>query len=318
MLTSKQRLCHAGGRGRAGRPGRRSRGSHGRGARPRSAPNELSNPARATVRIATFAGGHPRRGAGQAGERPGRPPCPHPATGRGRRGTGSRRIACALPPDLPIMDDCRGPGIGRCGRRSATLVEKFSIEDAKRLYGVDNWGAGYFDFSPQGNLLVLPTRDPARSIDVRRVVDSLVAEGSSLPLLLRFPQILSSQVRLLCEAFAHAINEYDYSGAYRPAYPIKVNQQRSGGRGDPQVRQPLPDGDRGRIEDRAPGRAFLRLPAEAYVCAMASRTRSTSGSRSMAWPRARTSSWWWSAGPSWRRSSPWPASSRSGRRSACA
>ena len=65
------------------------------------------------------------------------------------------------------------------------VVEKFTIEDAKRLYGVENWGAGYFDFSAQGNLLVLPTRDGSRTIDVRKVVDALVAEGSSLPLLLR-------------------------------------------------------------------------------------------------------------------------------------
>src|SRR6185369_5013789 len=88
---------------------------------------------------------------------------------------------------------------GRSGGKTS-VVEKFTIEDSKRLYGVDNWGAGYFDFSSQGNLLVLPTRDAARAIDVRKVVDSLVAEGSSLPLLLRFPQILSSQVRLLCDA----------------------------------------------------------------------------------------------------------------------
>lgn len=107
------------------------------------------------------------------------------------------------------------------------METKFTIEDAKQLYGVDNWGAGYFDVSPEGHLLVLPTRERQKSIDVRKVIDGLVAEGRSMPVLLRFPQILSTQVRQLCRAFAHAIDEFNYSSTYHPVYPIKVNQQRS-------------------------------------------------------------------------------------------
>ena len=106
-------------------------------------------------------------------------------------------------------------------------MEKFTAEDARQLYGIDNWGAGYFDVSSDGDFLVLPTKERVRSIRLRSVVDSLVAEGCSLPVLLRFPEILATQVGLLRDAFAAAIREFGYGEGYYPVYPIKVNQQRS-------------------------------------------------------------------------------------------
>jgi len=107
------------------------------------------------------------------------------------------------------------------------VIDKFGVEDAKQLYGVDNWGAGYFDVNTRGHLTVLPTRESARAIDVNEVVENLTAGGFALPVLLRFPQILTTQVHQLCEAFEGAIAEYDYGATYHPVYPVKVNQQQS-------------------------------------------------------------------------------------------
>ena len=46
-----------------------------------------------------------------------------------------------------------------------------------------------------------------------------------LPLLLRFPEIISSQIEQLCSCFETAITENHYKGKYRGVFPIKVNQQ---------------------------------------------------------------------------------------------
>ncbi|MRR12412.1 arginine decarboxylase, partial [bacterium] len=45
-------------------------------------------------------------------------------------------------------------------------------------------------------------------------------------MVIRFPQILTSSVRELNEAFGKAIKEYDYDGDYRGVFPIKVNQKK--------------------------------------------------------------------------------------------
>ncbi|MGL4368107.1 MAG: hypothetical protein ACRCUT_00310, partial [Spirochaetota bacterium] len=37
-------------------------------------------------------------------------------------------------------------------------LERWTIEDAAELYGVRNWGAGYFDISPSGNVTYCPDR----------------------------------------------------------------------------------------------------------------------------------------------------------------
>jgi arginine decarboxylase len=111
-------------------------------------------------------------------------------------------------------------------RAPGTPLDLFAVEDARRLYGVDNWGAGYFDFSNAGNLIVRPGKGEPHTIDVKEVIDELVAKKVSLPVLLRFPQLLSSQVRELCDSFNRAIAEFNYRKPYLPVFPIKVNQKR--------------------------------------------------------------------------------------------
>src|SRR5690606_17438845 len=51
-------------------------------------------------------------------------------------------------------------------------------------------------------------------------------EGLSLPVLVRFSDILHDRVNRLCDAFNQAARQQDYQGRYTVVYPIKVNQQR--------------------------------------------------------------------------------------------
>ncbi|HET9481658.1 MAG TPA: biosynthetic arginine decarboxylase, partial [Candidatus Polarisedimenticolia bacterium] len=105
-------------------------------------------------------------------------------------------------------------------------MEKYGIDDAMNLYGIDSWGSTYFRINEEGHLIVTPSNDEARFIDLAREVEELTRKGVTTPLLLRFPQLLESQVKNLCSAFRKAISEYGYSKEYRPVFPIKVNQHR--------------------------------------------------------------------------------------------
>ena len=60
---------------------------------------------------------------------------------------------------------------------NVSFTERFSTDDAVNIYGLDGWGNGYLAIAEDGHLLVTPTRDPARSIDVFRVVEDLAKRG---------------------------------------------------------------------------------------------------------------------------------------------
>lgn len=106
-------------------------------------------------------------------------------------------------------------------------ADPWTIESARNLYNIEGWGIGYFDINEAGHVVVRPDfNDPSRELDLFELANDLEAQGVGLPLLLRFSDILRSRIDSLNARFHHAIEEYDYKGAYTTVYPIKVNQQR--------------------------------------------------------------------------------------------
>jgi arginine decarboxylase len=105
-------------------------------------------------------------------------------------------------------------------------TERWSAERAADLYDVASWGKGYFSVDDKGHVRVHPDKDPSRSIDLKELVDSLILRGISLPILIRFADILKHRLGELHSAFQVAIHEHHYQGGYTCVYPIKVNQQR--------------------------------------------------------------------------------------------
>ena len=103
---------------------------------------------------------------------------------------------------------------------------KSAIAEVVQTYGIENWGAGYFDVNPKGNLVAYPVEGDPRSVDVKKVVDDLLARRIKLPVLLRFPQIFASQVRKMNQSFRGAMREFDYKGEHLAVFPLKVNQRR--------------------------------------------------------------------------------------------
>jgi arginine decarboxylase len=105
-------------------------------------------------------------------------------------------------------------------------ADRWTIGDAAELYDVASWGKGYFSVAANGNLLVHPTKESSRSIDLKQLVDTLEWRGISLPILIRFADILKHRLREMYQAFDVSIREHGYQADYCCVYPIKVNQQR--------------------------------------------------------------------------------------------
>ncbi len=105
-------------------------------------------------------------------------------------------------------------------------AERWTTTDAAELYDVASWGKGYFSVGDNGHLRVHPTKEPSRSIDLKELVDTLVLRGISLPILVRFGEILRHRLSEIHQAFQSSITEHGYQGGYSCVYPIKVNQQR--------------------------------------------------------------------------------------------
>jgi len=102
-----------------------------------------------------------------------------------------------------------------------------AIEQTVETYGIENWGAGYFDVNRKGHLIVRPAEGDSRTADLHEIVEDLAGRGITAPILLRFPQLVAAQVRKLQRAFSKSVREFGYQGAHMCVYPMKVNQQRA-------------------------------------------------------------------------------------------
>ena len=121
-----------------------------------------------------------------------------------------------------------GGGGSRARERAAETVRApWTTDDARAVYNIDGWGAGFFDINEQGHVVVRPDADhPERQVDLFDVARDLEEQGVALPVLLRFSDILRARLNAISTRFTEAIQEFGYTGGYTTVYPIKVNQQR--------------------------------------------------------------------------------------------
>ena len=109
---------------------------------------------------------------------------------------------------------------------TAPLSRRWSAAESLDLYNIKGWGNAYFSVNDAGSMVVHPGGKDSPAIDLKELVDEVRERGISLPLLIRFSEIIKARVVELNEAFNGAISEYGYQGMYRGVYPIKVNQDR--------------------------------------------------------------------------------------------
>src|SRR6204780_1623561 len=102
----------------------------------------------------------------------------------------------------------------------------WKFEESLDLYQVEAWGKGYFSINADGHVVIRPSMDAQREIDLYEVVQGLKARDLHTPVVIRFSDILAHRLRHLAEAFGPPIAENEYRNRYAAVFPIKVNQQR--------------------------------------------------------------------------------------------
>jgi len=106
------------------------------------------------------------------------------------------------------------------------MTKHWNVDAARAQYAIPHWGEGYFDVDGRGRLTVRPSGADGPALALPEIVDAARAQGSRLPLLVRFADILHHRLARLQGAFAQAMADWDYAGGYTAVYPIKVNQQK--------------------------------------------------------------------------------------------
>ncbi len=102
----------------------------------------------------------------------------------------------------------------------------WSPDDSAALYGIRDWGAGYFDISERGEVVVnVRLQAQTVSVPLLDIVGGMKARGIGMPAVLRIENLLDQRIEQLNEAFGQAIAETGYRNHYRGVFPIKVNQQ---------------------------------------------------------------------------------------------
>jgi arginine decarboxylase len=106
-------------------------------------------------------------------------------------------------------------------------LERWTVEKSADLYSIHSWGAGYFNISEKGDVVVTPMKGGKDvTISLMDIISGIKDRGLDMPALLRIENILDSQISLIHENFGNAIRNLGYKGVFKGVYPIKVNQQR--------------------------------------------------------------------------------------------
>ena len=102
----------------------------------------------------------------------------------------------------------------------------WTTDDSAELYRIRDWGSGYFDLNARGEVTVAAQFGSSEvRVSLMDIVSGIRQRGLPLPAILRIENLLDAQIVRLNEAFAQAIKQAGYQGAYRGVFPIKVNQQ---------------------------------------------------------------------------------------------
>ncbi|MBB3062678.1 biosynthetic arginine decarboxylase [Microbulbifer rhizosphaerae] len=106
-------------------------------------------------------------------------------------------------------------------------VQDWTCEDSAELYGIRNWGAGYFDLDKSGEVTVQveTSNGETRAVSLVDIARGATERGLGMPLLLRIENLLDAQIARINESFARAIADCGYRNVFRGVFPIKVNQQ---------------------------------------------------------------------------------------------
>lgn len=106
------------------------------------------------------------------------------------------------------------------------LLDRWTKVKSEELYNIKNWSSKFFAINNDGEVTVNPfRRDDESAVSLIDIISKLKNKGTNMPVLLRFENILDSQITFINKTFAKSMKRLNYKGEYRGVYPIKVNQQ---------------------------------------------------------------------------------------------
>jgi len=110
--------------------------------------------------------------------------------------------------------------------KKRTGINSWNIKNSIEMYGIENWGAGFFNINKDGEVTVsLRKGDSLEPVSLYQIVKGLEERGITMPVLMHFPDLIFTRIDRINRSFNDAMKECGYTGCYRGAYPIKVNQQ---------------------------------------------------------------------------------------------
>src|SRR3974390_70911 len=116
----------------------------------------------------------------------------------------------------------------RTARKPRAVVSpmEWTPAESAELYGVRNWGAGYFDIDEAGDVTVcVPANGGRATVSLMDLIAGMQQRGMQMPVLLRLDNLLDAQIALLNDTFNNAMQALGYKSEYHGVFPIKVNQQ---------------------------------------------------------------------------------------------
>ena len=105
------------------------------------------------------------------------------------------------------------------------MKTKWNTDLSKKLYGTSVWSGQYFNINKKGHVEITPFGQKGHKVDLYEIVKDFTQRQIRLPVLVRFSDIIKSQIDSIHSCFAKAIKDHDYKGKYHSVFPVKVNQQ---------------------------------------------------------------------------------------------
>ena len=104
----------------------------------------------------------------------------------------------------------------------------WTAKKSREFYNIQGWGNSYFDVNKAGNITVMRGKYLAdKPVEIIQIVKEAKALGLTMPLVLRFTDIIQNRALRIIQAFNETTKKLDYDGSYSLIFPIKVNQHKA-------------------------------------------------------------------------------------------
>ena len=104
------------------------------------------------------------------------------------------------------------------------MSREWRLDNSKELYGIKRWGNSFLSVDNEGYLVIHPRGKDCVGYRLSDIAKEIEHRGITLPVILRFPEIISVKFNEIALSFKRAFKEYGYEGNFFPLYPLKVNQ----------------------------------------------------------------------------------------------